>query len=125
MIILITASLSSNTHTTKLLDAKTGRLREQQNQYASACWSFLDIACLARLVGQAMYSQHLVCLGEPLVAAVVELLPPLFSEAWISCFPMTASSQQSSTELLVRWNARMESSSLRSCASHLRMIAWA
>ena len=24
----------------------------------------------------------------------------------------------------VRWNARMESSSLRSCASHLRMIAW-
>ena len=32
MIILITASLSSNT-TTKLLDARTGRLREQ-NQYS-------------------------------------------------------------------------------------------
>ena len=34
MIILITASLSSNTKT-KLLDAKTGRLRKQ-NQYSSA-----------------------------------------------------------------------------------------
>ena len=35
MIILITASLSSNTHTTKLLDAKTGRLREHSQYYSA------------------------------------------------------------------------------------------
>ena len=33
------------THTTKLLDAKTGRLREH-NQCYSARWSFLEIVCL-------------------------------------------------------------------------------
>ena len=33
-IILITASLSSNTHTTKLLDAKIGRWREQGQHYS-------------------------------------------------------------------------------------------
>ena len=53
-----------------------------------------------RMGGQAMYSQHLVCLREPLVAVVTELLPPLFSEAWSNCVPMADSSQQSSTELL-------------------------
>ena len=70
------------------------------------------------LGGQAMCSQLLVCLGEPLVAVVMELFPPSF-EDWISCVAMTASSQELSTEVAaVRWNARMESSSLRSYASH-------
>ena len=49
------------------------------------------------LEGQAMCSQLLVCLEGPLVAVVMEPFPQLFSEAWISCVAMTASSHEVST----------------------------
>ena len=74
------------------------------------------------LEGQAMCSQLLVCLEGPLVAVVTEPLPQLFSEAWISYDRQLA--RVVDRVAAVRWNARMESSSLRSFASHLRMIAW-
>ena len=54
-IILITASLSSNT-TTKLPDAKVGRFREQSQHYPKHWW-LLEIACVCSTTGLSVLSR--------------------------------------------------------------------
>ena len=78
---------------------------------------------MQELQGQAMCSQLLVCLEGPLVAVVMEPLPVIFR----SLNQLRCNDRQLARVVdrvaAVRC-ARMESSSLRSYASHLRMIAW-
>ena len=89
-------------------------------------FSVLSTSLLMQVLGgQVMYSQNLVCLGEPLVAVVMEFLPTVIFR---SLEQLRSNGRQLATVVdrvaAVRWNARMESSSLRSYASHLRRIAW-